>query len=183
MKNLNLPTKLFLTILILTLPAIISCAGTGRPLYSHPAQGKNLIPGTYTLVLYGGRYTDDFETAAFLDLEGDDYTIKPFSATFQYRMVKGLDVSEALQTADNFMHSVLTAYNRYEIRQISSPDDSIIGYELRPLLLPFVYGESDVLNISYVLQPDKEVTVYIRTKNRFGRTFFFGRDGGDGDLW
>jgi hypothetical protein len=182
MDNLNPPTRLFLTILILALPAIISCAGTGRPLYSHPAQGKNLIPGSYTLVLYGGHYTDDFETAAFLDLEGDDYTIKPFGAAFQYREVKGLDVSEALHTADNFMRSALTAYSRYEIRQISSPDDSIIGYELRPLLLPFVYGESDVLDISYALQPDKEVTVYIRTKNRFDRMFFFRLDGGDDNL-
>jgi hypothetical protein len=176
MYKASLSQKLFFMVIIFVLPVLISCAGTGRLQTSNPLQDKNLIQGTYTLVLYGGQHSDDLETAAFLDKEGDVFTIKPFGATYLYRTEKGMQVREAMQAADNFFRSVLSAYNQHEIRQISGPDGSAIGYELRPLLLPFVYGESDALMISYALQANQEVTVYIRKKDRLDRLLFYRLD-------
>lgn len=41
-------------------------------------------------------------------------------------------------------------------------NDRIIGYEIRPLYKPFVYGMSDMIEVDYWLLKDGKVKVTIR---------------------
>jgi hypothetical protein len=57
------------SVLLLSLFVLYSCA-VGPTLRTTGAL-ESEITGTYTLILFGGNYTDDLHTIAFLDKEGD----------------------------------------------------------------------------------------------------------------
>ena len=89
-----LPKILFLT-MIFTL--IVSGVQTGTcyaQLFTKPLKTEYATPaelsGTFTAILFGGAHHDDLETVAFLDMEGDQYTIEPFGPDFDYFMKENL---------------------------------------------------------------------------------------------
>jgi hypothetical protein len=154
-------------LIVLLPPVMISCSGIGPMASTRLMDDAALPAGPYTLVLYGGQYREDLETVALLDQEGDDYHIKPFGAQFLYQTEAGVQRDEAVTKADYFLRSRLNSYSKHEIRQIFSPDGSTIGYEIRPLMHPFVYGLSDLLDVSYTIGENRDVTVYVRQKDHF----------------
>ncbi|MHB8882290.1 MAG: hypothetical protein ACYC69_12385 [Thermodesulfovibrionales bacterium] len=114
------------------------------------------ISGNYTLVLHGCRYLDDPETIAFLDREGDAITFEPYTADFNYRKIKGLSAAEALAAAGHFV-ACNTSFRRSQMSSISDEKDGVLGYELRPLYLPYTYGIDDILLTDYRLLGEKLV--------------------------
>lgn len=128
--------------------------------------------GTYTLILYGGNYSGDIHTVAILDREGDHYTFEPYAPSFNYKAIAGQTAGHALPRAEQFIRGN-PSYQSESLRNILDPEGNIIGYELRPLYLPFVYGTSDVLDIDYWMKEDK-VIVTIRLK-----PFLEQQDGAD----
>ena len=144
-------------------------------------QGKSLrtesvnkadFQGTYTLILYGGNYSGDLETVAILDREGDRYTFEPFAPDFNYKVIKGQTSDHALPAAEQFVRRN-PSYHSEQLRSVMDETGTVIGHELRPLYLPFVYGTSDVLDIDYRIRGEK-VIVTIRLK-----PFLEQQDGGD----
>jgi len=121
---------------------------------------KEDVKGVFTLILYGGRDMNDIERVAILDLEGDKYTFEPYAPEFDYKIKKSLYERDALETAYEFVSSH-NAFYRSQLSRIMDDKDNTIGYELRPLYMPFVYGVSDVLDVYYSLK-DGKVRVYIR---------------------
>ncbi len=139
-------------------------------LYEIPAEGKSLTTeevtsmdtsGTFSLILYGGRFYRDVESLALLDLEGDGYTLDPYVPDFDYRVETGLSAKEALDRAERFL-SAQYAFRRTILSKILDGNGKTIGYELRPLYDPLTFGITDVLDVDYVLQKDGKVRVYIR---------------------
>jgi hypothetical protein len=134
----------------------------------HGTSLKTVVPhtvdvqGTYTLILYGGNYSGDLETVAILDREGDRYTFEPYSPAFNYRVIKGQTSDHALPAAEQFVRRA-PSYQSEQLRSVLDETGTVIGYELRPLYLPFVYGTSDVLDIDYRSRGEK-VIVTIRLK-------------------
>ena len=120
------------------------------------------IQGTYTLILYGGNYGDDLETVAFLDKEGDRYTLEPYAPDFVFRARKGLTADRALREAGEFVRSHAD-FHQEQVRGIRGENGEIIGYEIRPLYLPITYGTDDVLDIDYWAREDR-VLVYVKLK-------------------
>ena len=118
------------------------------------------VEGTYRVIYYGCNFLSDFETAAFLDLEGDGYTFEPFAPDFNYRVSGGLTAKEALATAEKFLRCN-TAFSQAQLRSIPSPSGRTIGYEVQPIYQPFVYGGGEALRIDYRLQ-DGRVLIYIQ---------------------
>jgi hypothetical protein len=118
------------------------------------------IKGTVTLILYGKRFLDDIETFALLDIDGDRYTFEPFAPEFDYRIYKGMGLREALSAASEFV-SFHHSFWRSQLSGILDSNDTVIGYELRPLYHPYEFGKSDVLDIYYGLQKDGKVKVKI----------------------
>ncbi|MEW6161983.1 MAG: hypothetical protein AB1606_01485 [Nitrospirota bacterium] len=130
------------------------------------------IKGTFTLILYGGRHINDLETIAFLDKEGDQYEFEPYAPEFDYKIKRESPAEDALNEAKKFV-SFHNAFWHSQLSRIIDDKGNTIGYELRPLYYPFVYGRDDVLEVYYRIKDDK-VIVEIRLIPEIFNTLFFG---------
>ncbi len=135
-----------------------SCV-TGKGLRTEEIKDVN-ITGVFTLLLYGSRHSNDIETIAILDLEGDQYTFEIYTPEFDYKIKKHLPAPMALNEAEKFedWHS---SFQRSQLSRIIDDKGNTIGYEVRPLYLPITFGVADVLDVDYRIKDDK-VIVKIR---------------------
>jgi hypothetical protein len=157
----------------------VSCAG-GRHLRTEPVRDSKEISGTFDLILYGGRYLDDLETVAFLDLKGDGYSLKPFAPEFDFKTIKGLSAKDAFDKAHHHVSFHPQFVDTRLRRVLDERGAGVIGYEMRPLYDPFSYGEFNVLKVDYWLREGGEVKVTIRLKERVERYLM---DEGDFFIW
>jgi hypothetical protein len=130
------------------------------------------VTGSFILILYGGTYSTDLETIAFLDKEGDQYEFEPYAPEFNYKIKKGVIAGDALNEAKKFV-SFHNAFWRSQLSRILDEKGNTIGYEVRPLYRPFVYGRDDLLEVYYRIK-DGKVIVYIRLVPEIFNKFFFG---------
>jgi hypothetical protein len=147
----------FVALLVLSLS---SCEG-GRYLKAQEVSPSDLS-GTYTLLLYGGRYGGDLQNVAILDKDADRYTFEIFAPDFDYKTERGLTAAEAIERAERFVRFHY-GYSKTQWKEVLDPSGSVIGYEARPLYRPLEAGYPDILDISYVLM-DAKVVVRIRFK-------------------
>jgi hypothetical protein len=128
------------------------------------------IEGTYTLILYGGRYSSDIENVAVLDKEGDGYTFMVYAPEFEYRVKRHVPAKEALAEAEAFVRFHY-AFWTAQLRGIVDTSGIPIGYEVRPLYSPLDFGNPDVLDVDYIIK-DNNVTVRISLKRELRRQLF-----------
>jgi hypothetical protein len=131
-----------------------ACA-PGLRLEAHEAQRID-VEGTYTVILFGCGFLNDFETAAFLDREGDRFTFEPYASDFRYKVREGVGAEDALAEAARFL-DCNTAFRDVRLRQISGPGGEIMGYEMLPVYYSFTYGAGETLLTDYRLKDDKVV--------------------------
>lgn len=117
------------------------------------------LAGTYTVIFYGCNYLGDLETIVFLDREGDQYEFEPYAPDFKFRVKKGVPAGEALSEAKKFL-SCNQSYRNAQLSRIVTPGGDTVGYEVRPLHYPFIYG-LDVLERDYRIK-DNKVVITIR---------------------
>ncbi len=137
---------------------LCGCAG-GAGLRTQTVQPE-AVEGTFTLILYGARYSDDIQTLAILDLEGDGYAFRIYAPEFDYKVKHGLPAKEALEEALQFV-SFHRSFQQARLSRILDPQGRAIGYEVRPLYRIIDFPYSDVLDVYYGLA-GTEVTVRIR---------------------
>ena len=135
------------------------------------------VTGSFTLILYGGRHINDLETLVILDKEGDRYEFEPYAPEYDYKVKKGVTAGDALSEAKKFV-SFHNAFWRSQLSKILDEKGNIIGFELRPLYHPFVYGRDDLLEVYYRVK-DGKVIAFIRLIPEVFNTFFFGDLPGD----
>jgi hypothetical protein len=143
---------------VLMAAAFVSCT-PGIRLDTQGAQDPE-VAGTYRVIFFGCNFNNDLETIAFLDREDDQYTFEPFAPDFKYLVRKEVAAVEALAEAKEFVNCNV-AYRGARLRKIISPDNVVLGYEVRPLYDPLTYGAAELLSIGYKLNGDK-VVVEIR---------------------
>ncbi len=143
-----------------------------KPLKTEETKAAD-ITGVFTLILYGGRFSDDIETIAILDYEGDQYTFEPYAPEFDYGIKKGIPAKEALGVAKKFV-SFHNSFWRSQLSKIIDNKGSTIGYEVRPLYWPTTFGLSDVLEVNYWLKEGNKIKVTIRLTPSVERTRFPG---------
>ncbi|MGO9013725.1 MAG: hypothetical protein ACLQF0_01980 [Dissulfurispiraceae bacterium] len=154
MKHLMLAVLgLFFTLVVTACGAVLR-----QEIRTEDASEKE-ITGTYSLILYGGIYAKALETVAILAKEDSPYTIVPYAPDFDYKVIKDLPAKDALAGAYNFISRNPNVTRPQLARIIDSSSGRVIGYEVRPLYQPFVYGAADLLNIFYWREGDK---VYVR---------------------
>ena len=141
-------------ICILVLALLASCA-TDSFIRTEPSEYKELA-GSFTLILYGSRHSNDIETIAILDIEGDKYAIEPYAPEFDYKINKGVSAEEAFKEAEHFV-SWHSSFYRTQLSRIIDEKGVTIGYELRPLYRPLTFGVSDVLDVDYIKRGDKVI--------------------------
>lgn len=131
--------------------------------------GKRLMPseaklteitGNYTLLLYGCHYASDVKNVAYFVDEGSKYPLEIFDLDTSYKTIKGLTIQQAIAKAESFLRCSTYTVWQTVLRRI--PDDSggTIGYEMRPLYIPYQLGQADVFDINYFLKNEK-VRAYI----------------------
>jgi hypothetical protein len=137
------------------------------------------VKGTFTLILYGGNYSDDLETMVLLDLEGDRYTLEPYAPDFDYRVKKGVPAEKALAEAEKFV-SFHPAFWRTQLGKILDGKGNIIGFEFKPLYRPFIFGVSDILDVNYWPKESGKIRVIIKLIPPLDRLRIPGPGGGPG---
>jgi len=160
--------ELFLAVYGVTLltSLLFSCAGP-RYLKTEEATPDE-IKGTYDLILYGHRYSDDFKNVAFLIKEGGKYVFELYAPAFYYTVKKGLTAKKALEEADKWVRFHY-AYLGSRLSKILDFDGTLIGYELRPLYSGLDFGFQDVIEVHYVIKGDK-VIASVGLKPEIGET-------------
>jgi hypothetical protein len=138
--------------------------------------GPEELAGTYTLLLYGARHSDDVANVAILDKEGDTYTFEIYAPEYDYSVKTGMSAKEALEKAQahvRYYHD----FSRSRLRKIIDKAGSTVAYELRPLYHAVHLGQSDVLYINYIVKDNKVITTIRLTDNMFDseRDIFRGR--------
>lgn len=102
------------------------------------------IKGTFTLILYGCTHSDDLETFAILDKEGDRYILDPYSPNFNYKVKQGIPAKEALIAAEQFINCH-SSFQGPQLSRIVNTRGSTIGYEVKPQYLSLSLTVDDVL--------------------------------------
>jgi hypothetical protein len=157
-------SRAFLLSIPVSLLLFIGSCTSGTLLSPHTLNRPEPVRGTYNLILYGGRNAHDLRTVAILDRNDDQYTIHPFGAAFNYRIIKDLPAAEAMERGNEFVSRIIS-YQATEKHEIYGPDHTVIGYELRPLLMPFTSGWlGDPLYTSYLVNGNNQITVYVGYK-------------------
>ncbi len=118
------------------------------------------ITENFTLILYGANHSDDLETIAILDKEGDEYEFSPYAPEFEYKTKKHIPAQEAFSKAREFV-SWHHSFQDLRLSKIIDKNGSVTGYEVRPLYYPFDLGLSDVLDVDYIPKGSK-IIVRIR---------------------
>jgi hypothetical protein len=114
------------------------------------------ITGTYTLILYGGRYAADIENLAILDREDDPYAFEPYAPAFDFKVIKGMPAGDALERAERFVRSHHSSI-RSRLSRVLDDTGTTIGYEVRPLYAPLDFGYGDVLDVRYRIEGNKVI--------------------------
>ncbi len=139
---------------------LVDCTG-GTSLKTQDIQDTGNITGFYTLILYrGAESMGNLKSMAFLDVEGDAYTLVPYAPNYEYTITPHLSWEKAFQIALEFIKSNRLFMN-YQIRTILGPTGETIGYEVKPLYDSLALGYSDILTASYRVKEGRTVLITI----------------------
>jgi hypothetical protein len=121
------------------------------------------LSGTFDLMLYGCRYPDDIENAAFLIPAGSQIPLELYVPDTSYKVKKGLSADKAFNEADAFVRCGVHTVQETRFHRVLDNTGAVVGYDVIPRYLPYdIYG-SDPLLVTYSLLAGK-VTVYIRLR-------------------
>ena len=149
---------------------LLTACTSGISLHSRLAEEQEFVPGNFRTILYGAKFGDDLETVAFLDIEGDEYVLKPFAADFRYTVQENMTGWEAFDTARKFV-AFHRSFHSFEQREILAPGGQIIGYEIHPLYHVLEFGTDDPIDVTYSLKEDNTVEIVVRLKEEVERIF------------
>lgn len=138
----------------------ISCTKEIR-LNTQGAQDSD-VSGNYSAIYYGCNFLNDLETVVFLEKEGGKLHFEPYAPDYKYRVKKGLQANEAIETAKKYVNCN-ALFSRTQVSRILAQDGETLGYEVRPLYLPYRYGVDDVLDVDYRLK-DSKVVITVRLR-------------------
>ncbi len=156
------------TIIIISLSLIISLFSCSiRKSLITEEISVDKITGTFTVILYGNRFSGEVENVAILDIEGDRYIFEIFAPDFDYTVISNMSSDDAKKRALSFIASY-GAFKYAQISQIKDLEGKIIGYEFRPLYSSSEFGFFDVFDIDYRIDGNK-VTVKIDLINEVKR--------------
>ncbi len=136
---------------VLILAAGIQACVPGNQIITRAAVPDE-VNDTYTLMLYGCHYSDEIDNVGILVAGNSKYPVEIYDLDTSYRMKKDVPGRQALAEADSFVRCSTHRVWQTQLRRI--PDDSggTIGYEVRPLYIPYEFGVPDVLRITYSLR-------------------------------
>ena len=139
---------------------VLQGCAIGKQLQTTTADPKT-ITGTYDLYLYGCRYPEDYEHAAFLISPDAKYPVELFVRDSSYQVKKGVQAEKALSEAEAFIRCGNHTVTESRVHRIPDGNGGTIGYEVLPRYPVTNAIGSDPLLVSYSLK-DGKITVNIR---------------------
>ncbi|MHB8846206.1 MAG: hypothetical protein ACYC7L_15850 [Nitrospirota bacterium] len=121
------------------------------------------LGGTFDLMLYGCRYPDDIENAAFLVPAESAIPLELFVSDTSYKLKKGLSAEKAVAEADAFVRCGVHTVQETRFHRILDTTGTVVGYDVIPRYLPYEIGGPDPLLVTYVLSSGR-ITAYVRLK-------------------
>jgi hypothetical protein len=146
--------------LILVLAAMLQACVPSKRLATSAAFISD-VQGTYTLLLYGCHYPDQISNIAILVDEASKYPVEIYDLDTSYKVKKGVPPQQALAEADSFVRCTTHRIWQTQLLRILDDTGGTIGYEVRPLYIPYEFGIPDVLLVNYFLR-NGVVRVYIK---------------------
>jgi hypothetical protein len=150
-------------IIIVSAFVLLACAPMGKPVDSLLVDDISDAQGLYTLIYYLGTKPKDVRYAIVLDRQGDAYEFIPKVKDFEYEILQDVPVREALYEAQVFFRERPFLMGPL-FERIFDDDNVTIGYEIRPLYHKSIFGQKDVLAVTYRLMEDNEIQVRIALK-------------------
>ena len=128
------------------------------------------IKGIYNLIIYSNSFINDPETFIILDVADDNTKIVPYAPSFQFKVHEKLDEKQALK----IVHEILgDSANISSIKCTQIKDgESIVGYELKPIYFPWIYGIMEPLDTVYKKE-NNTITVFIKLNPIVERQIYF----------
>ncbi len=144
-------------IILLIIVGLVAHSGSNylKTEEANPAE----VQGKFTLLLYGSSSSNDVANIAILDKEGDPYMFEIHAPDFTYTVQAGMDASQALQAAEQFIRRNIRS-ERSRLHRVLSTAGAAVGYELRPLYPVVVFGKDNVLDVRYRVK-DRKIIVSI----------------------
>ncbi len=146
-------------ILVLLAALLLQNCAIGRQLATTTADPAEL-KGTYTLLLYGCRHSEDIKNLAILVDEEKKFPVEIYDLPTSYYVKKGIPGPQALKEADAFLGCTVRRMSGTRLQRISD-EAGTIGYELRPLYSWLEFGIEDVLRTTYFRQTNGSVRVSV----------------------
>ncbi|WP_028844982.1 hypothetical protein [Thermodesulfovibrio thiophilus] len=116
------------------------------------------IKGIYNFIIYSNTYDHDLETFIVLDRVDDNIDIIPYAPEFKYMIIKNVNEKSALQTANEILKNSLSVSAMK--CSIIKDEDNIIGYELKSIYFPWVYGVLEPVQTVYK-KKDNTVEIFV----------------------
>lgn len=136
------------------------------------------IKGIYDVIVYSNSFINDPETFIILDVADDNTKILPYAPSFQFKVHEKLDEKQALK----IVHEILRdSANVSSIKCTQIKDGAnIVGYELKPIYFPWIYGIMEPLDTSYK-KDNNTITVFIKLNPIVERQIYFQNGDSAGD--
>jgi hypothetical protein len=115
---------------------------------------------SFTLIYYVGISKRDNRRAVILDREDDSIEFIPTVRDFEYEILQNVSLEEAVYEAELFMEHEMIIYDYY-FKKVLGPSGIIIGYEMRPVYVPWFYDTIDPVLIEYKYKR-RMVSVFIK---------------------
>ena len=137
---------------------------------------RSEIAGTCTVVLYGAHHHNNIAAFALLIPEGGQYTFAIYWPAYNYRTIKGVPATDAVEMAEKFV-GWHPEFIRSQMSKIFDNNGQVIAYEVRPLYEQTTFGVQDVKYLDHSFEDNDKVVVHIRLADQAERVFM-GNDQG-----
>ena len=165
-----------LLFVLFAIVASISGCMLGTQLNAETADPKT-ITGTYDLLVYGCRYPDDIEHAAFLIAPDKAGMVELYVPATSYKVKRGLPADQALAEANAHVRCGVRTVEAIRVLRIPDGSGGTLGFEVLPRYPATDIGGMDPLNVSYALK-DGKITVYIKLFPGVERELYRSSSGG-----
>ena len=165
MKSVATNVLIFISLIAL---AITSCAG-GKHLRTEPYDAES-ISGLFDVTFYYNQDYDGLKQIVILDVADDGYEIVLYEPEYFMRTVKHAKGDDAEKSMVEFLQDHPN-YINYKIMKIVDKEGNTIGFEIRPLYAPEMYGISDVMDTFYTMADDGTVRALISLKEQIKGIF------------
>lgn len=143
-------TRFYNTIFLVAVLAVVFLPLTGcvSALTQTRVEEGAISTGTYTVILYRGYGYRDLDSAAFLDKEGDGFSLARNGSETGVIRIQNLDGAHAVQEAEQFLGHHAD-FDYAQIQALTTSDGTLVGYEIRPIFRTTDASGADPLQITY----------------------------------